>query len=239
MTYILLVAGLGAKLQPLTLKHPKSLYKLDENTSVLQHSIRSIRHFDQEAEIVVVVGFMSEYIKKEVLPDNVKIVLNPFYSVTGSMGSLWFARKYLQRENVTIINGDLVMGNDLVKNIICKYTDCPYVLVDSSKSVEGKYNVQTQENRVCVISKNLTSYFATYASVTKLDAVSSRFFLDELEKMVSDEMYTLFFEDALVQLIFEKDFDLFYKDVKNYRWVEVDSVDDLLKAKEIFKENNK
>ena len=31
MTYIILSAGKGVKLQPLTLNHPKSLYKLDDN----------------------------------------------------------------------------------------------------------------------------------------------------------------------------------------------------------------
>ncbi len=30
MKYIFMVAGKGTRLQPLTLKHPKSMYKLDD-----------------------------------------------------------------------------------------------------------------------------------------------------------------------------------------------------------------
>ena len=233
MTYILLVAGKGTHLQPLTLKQPKRLYKLDGETTVLQRLVRKIRKYDSYAEIVVVVGFMYKHIQKEMLPENVKFVHNPFYDTTSSIASLWFAREYLQRENTIIINGDVVFEDKLFKDVICKHTDIPYVLLDSTVYNNGKYNVQTQKNKVCIMSKQLSSYSATYASVTKFDAVTSRLYLEEMEKMVNDGMYNLFFEDVLVQMIFADNFDLFYQDIKNYTWTEVDGVDDLIKAKEI------
>ena len=233
MTYIILSAGKGAKLQPLTLNHPKSLYKLDDKTTILQRLVRMIRKFDAEAEIVVVVGYMYKQIKCELVDDNVKFVHHPFYSPTSSMGSLWFAKDYLQRENVTIINGDIVTSDKLLQEVICQHTDYPCVLLDSTHRDANKYNVQVQGNMVCVMSKNLTEFMGNYASVTKLDAVSARFLLEQLNQMVNEEMYNLFFEDALVQMIFQKNFELYYKDIKEYKWTEVDCVDDLLKARQI------
>ena len=94
-----------------------------------------------------------------------------------------------------------------------------------------------QGDLVCVMSKNLTEYKGNYASVTKLDAVTSRFILEQLNQMVNEEMYNLFFEDALVQMIFEKNFELYYKDIKEYEWTEVDNVDDLLNARKISLES--
>lgn len=237
MTYIILSAGKGVKLQPLTLNHPKSLYKLDDKTTILQRLVRKIRKYDAEAEIVVVVGYMYKQIQKELEDDNVKFVHNPFYSVTSSMGSLWFAKDFLQRENVTVINGDIVASDKLVQEIICQHTDYPCVLLDSSHKDANKYNVQVQDELVCVMSKNLTEYKGNYASVVKLDAVSSRFLLEQLDQMVNEEMYNLFFEDALVQMIFQKNFELYYKDIKDYQWTEVDNVDDLLKARQIQSES--
>lgn len=239
MTYIILSAGKGVKLQPLTLNHPKSLYKLDDNTTILQRIVRMIRKYDAEAEIVVVVGYMYKQIQQELEDDNVKFVHNPFYSATGSMGSLWFSKDYLQRENVTIVNGDIVSSNKLMQEVICQHTDKPLVLLDSSHKDANKYNIQVQGELVCVMSKNLTEYQGNYASVTKLDAVSSRFLLEQLKQMVNEEMYNLFFEDALVQMIFEKNFELYYIDIKEYNWTEVDCVDDLLKARQIQAENTK
>ena len=239
MTYIILSAGKGAKLQPLTLNHPKSLYKLDDKNTILQRLVRMIRKCDTEAEIVVVVGYMYKQIQKELEDDNVKFVLNPFYSVTSSMGSLWFAKSFLQRENVTIINGDIVASDNLVEGVVSQHTDYPYVLLDSTHKDANKYNVQVQGELVCVMSKNLKDYYGNYASITKLDAVSSRFLLEQLNQMVNEEMYNLFFEDALVQMIFQKNFELYYKDIKEYKWTEVDCVDDLLKARQIQAESGK
>ena len=233
MTYIILAAGQGKNLQPLTLSRPKTLYKLDDKTTVLQRLVRSIRKCDKDAEIVVVIGFMYQRIQKELEDENVKFVHNPFYAVTSSMGSLWFAKNYLQRENVTIINGDIVMGDNLFRDMICIHTDVPYILLDSTHKDNNKYNVQVQDDKVCVMSKNLTEFLGNYASVTKLDAVSSRFLLEQLDLMVNEGVYTLFFEDALVQMIFDKSFELYYKDIKDYQWTEVDSVDDLLLARQI------
>lgn len=232
MTYIILAAGKGVNLQPLTLKTPKSLYKLNRNTTVLQRMVRLIRKNDTSAEIVVVAGFMYEQVTRELERENVIIVRNPFYSTTGSIASLWFAKKYLERDNVTIMNSDIVAEEKLVEEVICKNTDVPYVLVDSSKT-EGKYNVQVNGDRICVMSKALSSFYAQYVSITKLDAVSARFLIEEIDNMVNGEMYNQLFEDALVQMIFENDFDLYYKDIKDYSWSEIDNVDDLLKAKEV------
>lgn len=89
------------------------------------------------------------------------------------------------------------------------------------------------------MSKNLTEFEGNYASITKLDAVSSRFLLEQLNQMVNEEMYNLFFEDALVQMVFQKNFELYYKDIKDYEWTEVDGVDDLLKARQIQAESEK
>lgn len=239
MTYIILTAGKGENLQPLTLNHPKSLYKLDDKTTILQRLVRKLRKYDAEAEIVVVVGYMYKQIQKELEDDNVKFVHNPFYSVTKSMGSLWFAKDFLQRENVTIVNGDIVTSDTLVQEVICQHTDYPYVLLDSTHKEANKYNVQIQGDLVCVMSKNLTDFAGNYASITKLDAVSSRFLLEQLNQMVNEEMYNLFFEDALVQMIFQNNFELYYKDIKDYKWTEVDCVDDLLKARQIQNESEK
>ena len=238
-TYIILSAGKGVKLQPLTLNHPTSLYKLYDKTTILQRLVRKIRKYDGEAEIVVVVGYMYKHIQKELEDDNVKFVHNPFFSSTGSMGSLWFAKDYLQRENVTIVNGDIVVSDRLIQEVVSQYTDYPYILMDSTHRDVNKYNVQVQGDLVCVMSKNLTEFVGNYASITKLDAVSSRFLLEQLNQMVNEEMYNLFFEDALVQMIFQKNFELYYKDIKDYKWTEVDSVDDLLKARQIQAESEK
>lgn len=232
MTYIILAAGKGTNLQPLTLRTPKSLYRLHQDTTVLQKMTRNIRAYDSNAEIVVVAGFMYSVVVKELEKENAVVVRNPFYTQTGSIASLWFARKYLERDNVTILNSDIVAEDKLFEEVISKKTKKPFVLIDSSRK-DGKYNVQIEGDSVCVMSKSLSDYYAQYASVTKLDAVSARFLAEEIDDMINQEMYDLLYEDALTQMIFSNDFKLYYKDIAGYKWTEIDTANDLIHAKEI------
>lgn len=234
MTYIFLVAGKGARLHPLTLRYPKSSYKLDKNTTVLQRMVMLIKKYDKEANIVIVVGFMHETIKKGL--ENVTFVYNPFYEVTNSIASLWFAKEYLDNDNVTIINGDVVMDEELIKKVVCRRVERPMVLLDSSIRFAGDYNVQITGEKVLVMSKELEEYYGEYAGVTKLDRYSASVLNSCIQQMVCDGMYDQWYENALDQLIFNDDFELYYEDISEYRWTEVDCVSDMLLAKQIHLE---
>ena len=233
ITYIILAAGKGNNLQPLTLKYAKTSYKLDDNTTVLQRMVRSIRKSDRKAEIVVVVGYKADEIKKELNGENVKFVMNPFYEVTNSISSVWFAREYLERENVAIVHGDVVFSDVIVSSYLTIPTDYPYVLVDSTFIRHGVYNAVTQDDQVLVMSKKLEHFTAKYCCMTKLDPVSSRLLKREIDGMINNNMYDQFFEDSLVQMIMFHDFQLFCEDISGKKWIEVDTVDDLLVAKKI------
>lgn len=230
MTYIIPAAGKGKNLSPLTLKYPKTSYRLDEDTTVLQRMVRSIRRFDSKAEIVIIVGYLADTIKKELRDDNVKFVFNPFYEVTNSISSLWFARDYLERENITIVHGDVVFSDYIIEKYLTKNTDYPFVLIDSSCVKPGSYNVVAKNERILVMSKKLEEFNAKYCCAVKLDAVSARLLKQEVDYMVNSNMYDQYYEDALVQMIMFHDFQLNYIDIKGQEWSEVDSVNDLLDA---------
>ena len=231
MKYIFLAAGKGTRLRPLTLKHPKSMFKLDRETTVIKRMVDLIRKYDQEADIVVVTGHMHKSIEKEV--NDVSFVYNPFYEVTNSIASLWFAREHLDAGNVVLIDGDIVMSEKLIKEVVCQPVDRPTVLLDSSIKTDGDYNVEVSEDHVLVMSKELESYYGEYAGMTKLDGNSARTMREELEIMIEEGYYDQWYENVMVQMIFKNDFELFYVDIADYEWTEVDCVGDLIHAKNI------
>ena len=237
MKYIFLVAGKGTRLQPLTLKHPKSMYMLDENVTLLQRMVNLIRTYDSAPEIVIVTGHMHRSIEAQIR--GVKFVYNPFYEVTNSIGSLWLAKDELDADNIVLINGDIVMSERLVRDVLCKPVDKPIVLLDSTIKTDGDYNVEIAGDQVLVMSKDLDSYYGEYAGVTKLDRESALSVKKEVESIVEEGYYDQWYENALVQLIFKKDFKLYYIDISNYEWTEVDSVNDLLMAKRIHTQEKK
>lgn len=231
MKYIMMVAGKGSRLRPLTLKHPKSMYMLDQETTLLQRMVNVIREIDKEADIVIVTGHMHRSIESQV--EGVTFLFNPFYEVTNSIASLWFAKDHLDADNVVLIDGDIVMSRELMREVVCQPVEKPCVLVDSSIKTDGDYNVEVSGDQVLVMSKDLVSYYGEYAGITKLDRASAQEMRTELEAMVEDGFYDQWYENALVQLIFKSDFKLYYTDISIYDWTEVDSVNDLLHARQI------
>ncbi len=234
MTYIFLVAGKGTRLHPLTFSYPKSLYKLDDKTTVLHRMVKLIKKYDKDAEIVLVTGFMKEKIKEEI--KDVLYIDNPFYRMTNSISSLWFAREYLDRDNVTIINGDTVMSEAAVKNVLCATTDKPLALLDSSVKKDGDYNAQVQGDKLVVMSKELDEYFGEFVGVMKFDRRSASDLRRVLEQMIDEEQFDEWYEDVLVRMIFRNNYNIYYKDMCDYAWTEVDNVNDLMLAKKIHAE---
>ncbi|MFR6393348.1 MAG: hypothetical protein ACLUN0_11075 [Roseburia sp.] len=110
--------------------------------------------------------------------------------------------------------------------------------MDQSIKNNGDYNVQVLEKSVLVMSKNLDEYFGEYAGVTKLDKQSALKVKNQIEKMVGMEMYDQWYENALVQMIFDDDFNLEFEDISDYKWTEIDCVDDMLLAKQIHSKEN-
>lgn len=231
MTYIILVAGKGTRLHPLTLMYPKCMYKLDNETTVLERMVTLIRKYDGAAEIVLVTGFMDECVRSKI--KDATYVFNPFYSVTNSMASIWFAREYCRRDNVTVINGDIVLSEEAVRDVLVKPTDRPYVLLDGSIKNDGDYNVQTDGDRVVVMSKNLASYYGEYAGISKFDSVSISDYLLTLDEVVREEQFDQWYEDIIVRMIFRDNYAFYYQDISAYEWTEVDNVDDMVRAKKI------
>jgi len=114
MRVIILAAGVGSRLKPFTENTPKCLFKLGENETLLARMINIVKK-NNVSEICVVTGFQHFLIEQSI--SDVIFIHNPFYRVTNSIASLWFAREYLDDE-VIMINSDIVFEDALFKNIL-------------------------------------------------------------------------------------------------------------------------
>ncbi len=83
------------------------MYKLDEDTTLLQRMVYLIKKNDAEADIVVVTGHMHRAIEEQV--DGVTFTYNPFFEVTNSIASLWLAQEHMDTDNIVLIEGVIVL----------------------------------------------------------------------------------------------------------------------------------
>jgi len=232
LKYIMLVAGKGSRLHPITLAHPKSLFMLDDNTTVIERMASQIHRFDKQAEIIAVTGFMYKAVAEKVKRYASSVIYNPFYAVTNSLGSLWFARDLLNGDCV-LINGDIVMEDNLVCDYVCHKYQHPTVLLDSSIKKDGDYNVQVANGSVVVMSKGLDEYEGEYAGVLMLPEDCLGQYKEEMRNMIEQGRYDQWYEDVMVNMIFKDNLKLAYEDINGMAWTEIDCVSDLVVARNI------
>lgn len=229
MNYIILAAGMGTRLHPYTKNFPKCMVQIGFGETVIQRMVRLIRENDPSARVVVVTGFKRTDVEQAL--EGCTFINNPFFGKTNSIASLWFAREYLD-DDVTIINGDIVMSGKLLHCI--RDTKLPAaVFVDSSIKKDGDYNVQVIGERVVVMSKQLDAYYGEYAGVAKLDRHSAQLLLTEISRMIDEGASDEWYENALVQMILNAEFLLRYVDIADFDWTEIDSVNHILVARKI------
>lgn len=105
---IILAAGIGNRLQPLTLEIPKPLIPVN-GTSMIETIIQGLL-FNGIQELYIVIGYLKErfYHLKEQYPQ-ITFIENPFFDSCNNISSLYVAREHL--ENAIILDGDQLIYN--------------------------------------------------------------------------------------------------------------------------------
>jgi choline kinase len=116
---ILLSAGQGSRMLPLTAERPKCLIDFS-GRSLLAWQIEMLARGGVR-RIDVVTGFMTDLVDAELdalRDDRVTITrhFNPFYKVADNLGSCWIAREAMAGDFL-ILNGDTLVGDDIVARV--------------------------------------------------------------------------------------------------------------------------
>jgi len=234
---VILAAGSGLRLRPITETVPKGLVRIDKK-SLLQYSLDILSKFGIH-EVIMVVGYLSEKISKEfgeAYKDiRITYLINKKYDRTGSMYSFSRARRDIG-EDIILLESDLLYEPRAVELIInSPYQNC--LLVAPARGTGDEvYICIDKHRRITDLGKHIHSSRKAKA-LGELVGIS-RFSLRFLEMLFikAEEDYqngklNLHYEECVFagSTLQNPVYALFGR---NLIWTEIDTTDDLVRARE-------
>jgi choline kinase len=158
MRAIILSAGQGSRLLPLTQDRPKCLLPVGPR-SVIEWQVRHLAA-GGVTEIAVVLGFHAESVAAELQklagPNlAIRTIFNPFYKVADNLGSCWMARHEMDRDFL-LLNGDTLFEPSVLRKLVAEASDPITVTIDRKADYDADdMKVRTEGRRLCEIGKAL------------------------------------------------------------------------------------
>lgn len=167
MKAIVISAGQGTRLLPLTLQIPKCLVEVHGRT-ILDHQIAALRAAGIE-QIVVVGGYRVEQIAEHLArggsPADVTLIVNPFWSVASSIGSVWAAREFLGGP-FCLLNGDTIFDASVIGDALRDMRPGVNLLVEAMVQAEqDDMRVEVAAQQVRAVGKDLPAARSTHRSL--------------------------------------------------------------------------
>ena len=187
MKVVILSAGQGKRLSPLTDDRPKCLVELSGRT-VLHWQLAHLASVGV-SEAVVVTGFRADRVDDEVagldLPGmTVRTLFNPFYALSGNLATCWLARAELAG-GALLLNGDSLIAPGIVKRLIAAPPADITVTIDRKPSYDADdMKVLTEGDKLTAIGKAITAHDAESIGFLRFSAEGAALFTRYLEAII-------------------------------------------------------
>lgn len=239
MKAIILAAGVGSRIRPLTDNCPKSLLKVGGNT-ILEMMISHIQDCGIN-EVIFVLGYLQEQIidfVKTKYPDlNVHFVTNDKYAETNTGFSLMLTEDFIKGATFVKFDADVVFDKEILKKLIeSEYANCLCIDKNINLDAEEIKVIIDDQNRVLKASKtvNLKDAVGESIGIEKIDGETALLLFSELKIMMEDgQNYQEYYEAAYERLI-DKNVPFYALDISGLKWTEIDTKEDFITAEKIF-----
>ncbi len=240
MKAIILSAGRGSRLFPLTEAKPKCLLPV-AGTTVLGRQL-DVLEAAGITEAVVVTGFMSalveELVAKRSGPMTVRTFYNPFYQVADNLASCWMVREEMN-DDFLLINGDTLFEEALLADVLNSPANPIQVTINKVDEYDSDdMKVTLDGTRLTAIGKTLIP------ERTDAESIGMLRFMGEGRQMYRDKLEQIMRTPEGVQWWFLKAIDAIAKttgqvqtfEITGRSWQELDTMEDYDALKRIFGE---
>ncbi len=231
MRAILLAAGIGRRLKPLTDITPKSLIRIHDKT-VLERMLDSLLKGGIK-DICIVVGHLGEkitdYIGKDYNGTVINYILNRDYEM-GSVLSVWAAREYFD-DDILLMDSDVIFESAILERLIGSKDENCFLMDKNYNETGEEMKIAALNKKVMQIARRITQEHDEIGEGVGFFKLSKKYckeLLVVLGETIADDKGSDY-ESALDKLV--RGVPVGFEDVTGLKWTEIDFENDIENAK--------
>lgn len=220
---VIMAAGFGSRLMPVTKETPKPLIKVN-GVRMIDSVIKAL-HKNGVNEIYIVVGYLKEkfdVLKREY--SGIELIENPYYDTCNNISSLYVAREHL--ENSLILDGDQIIYNDDVLSPYFEKSGYNSVWTDGETD---EWLQQVENGKVVSCSRTGGKRGWQLFSISRWNEKDGKKLKKHLELEFENKQNRGIYWDDVVMFNHFDEYDLTVRPMNYGDVIEIDSLDDLMK----------
>ena len=243
MKAIILAAGMGTRLQPLTYSTPKCLVKVN-GKPILENALEHLNGNGIKTAILVT-GHLGdkvrEYLGTRFKDTKLIYVENQIYDKTNNIYSLWLAKEYLI-DDLLLLEDDIFFETEVIDRV-CKHNYPNIMVVDDYQNFMNGTVVMADRGIVTEMilkkdqhpDKNYYHGLKTVNIYRFAKEFMDTYFIPGLESYIDADNLNEYYELAISNIVKSAAVPLGALSIAGLKWFEIDTLEDLKRAEELFR----